>query len=103
MLPGGARNGRDRRVVVYSADMSKGPALVTIGAHRHRFTCTVCDGKLFSDREVKVNTTGAEFFNMAWANQSATGLVCAECGYLHTFVSGVELWEPDSGYPETRD
>jgi predicted nucleic-acid-binding Zn-ribbon protein len=81
--------------------MPRGPSLVTVGADRHRFTCTVCRGTLFHDREIKLNTTDAEFFGMAWANESADGLVCQQCGYLHAFVSGsVELWEPDGGYPE---
>jgi hypothetical protein len=83
--------------------MSNRSALVTIGSNRHPFTCSVCEGKLFTNREIKLNTTGAEFFNMGWANQSATGLVCEQCGYLHTFVRGVELWEPDNGYPAAVD
>jgi hypothetical protein len=54
----------------------------------------------FYDREIKLNTTGAELFNLGWANQSAVGLVCDGCGYVHTFVSGsVELWKPDGAYP----
>ena len=80
--------------------MSRKPSLVTVGSGRHRFKCLVCSGNLFFDREIKLNTSGAEFFNVAWANQSATGLVCERCSYLHTFVSDVELWEPDGGYPE---
>ena len=72
-----------------------------IGAGRHRFSCPVCAGSLFFDREIKLNTTGAEFFNLGWANESATGLVCQRCGYLHTFVSdSLELWQPDAGYPD---
>jgi hypothetical protein len=79
-------------------------SLVTVGTARHPFSCTFCHGKAFTDREVKLNTTGAEFFNMGWANQSATGLVCEQCGYFHTFMSGaVELWEPDRGYPAGQD
>jgi hypothetical protein len=81
--------------------MLKNPSLVTIGAGRRRFSCPVCTGNLFYDREIKLNTTGAEFFNMGWANESAAGLVCQQCGYLHTFVSGsVELWQSDHGYPD---
>jgi hypothetical protein len=60
----------------------------------------VCGGSRFFNREVKINTSGAELFNLAWANQSAIGLVCERCSYLHTFVSDVELWDPDRGYPE---
>ena len=80
--------------------MSRKPHLATVGSDRQPFQCLVCRGRLFFDREVKVNTTGAELFNLAWANKSATGLVCEQCGYLHTFMSGVELWHPDHGYPE---
>jgi hypothetical protein len=78
-------------------------ALVTFGQGRHPFVCGVCQGKVFDSREIKLNTTGAEFFNMGWANQSATGLVCQTCGYLHTFVAPVELWKSESGYPQPRD
>ena len=77
--------------------------LVTFGPGRHPFTCHVCQGKVFTSREIKLNTTGAEFFNMGWANQSATGLVCQKCGYLHTFASAVELWKPEKGYPAATD
>ena len=81
--------------------MSRRPLLVTVGHGRHPFGCTVCQGQLFSLREIKLNTTGAEFFNFAWANESADGLVCQECGYVHTFVRGsVELWKADGGYPD---
>jgi hypothetical protein len=79
--------------------MAQRAALVTVGASRHQFTCHVCQGKLFFNREIKLNTSGAEFFNLGWANQSATGLVCERCSYLHVFVAGVELWEPANGYP----
>jgi len=83
--------------------MSRKPSLVTLGDGRVPFTCLVCKGNLFYDREIKLNTTGAEFFNMSWANESADGLVCANCGYLQTFVSGaVELWKPGGGYPGPR-
>lgn len=73
--------------------------MATVGSDRHPFSCQVCQGSLFTRREVKINTTGAEFFNMGWANQSATGLACLKCGYLHTFMTAVELWQADHGYP----
>jgi len=69
--------------------------LVTIGEEKHQFSCTVCQGRLFADREVKLNTSGAEFFGFGWANQSAKGLVCLRCGYVHLFMPGmVRTWEP---------
>jgi predicted nucleic-acid-binding Zn-ribbon protein len=80
--------------------MSRPPSLVTVGPAGIRFACPVCQGQLFTDREIKLNTTGAEFFNMGWANQSAVGLVCQKCGYLHTFVADVKFWKPEGGYPE---
>jgi len=80
--------------------MPRSASLVTLGASRHRFTCTVCGGSLFVDREIKLNTSGAEFFNMGWANESGIGLVCEGCGYLHTFVAAIDLWDPADGYPD---
>lgn len=76
--------------------MSARPAVVTIGPDRRPFSCLVCQGKLFFDREIKLNTSGMEFFGIEWANQSAMGLVCARCGYVHTFLNdSIELWEPE--------
>lgn len=78
--------------------MKRKAALVTINGTP--FRCQVCTSGLFFDREVKLNTTGAELFDFGWANQSATGLVCAQCGYVHLFLNNsIELWKPDSGYP----
>jgi predicted nucleic-acid-binding Zn-ribbon protein len=48
--------------------------------------CLVCGADEFLEREVKLNTSGMEFLDLAWANQSALGLVCTGCGYLHEFV-----------------
>jgi hypothetical protein len=55
---------------------------------------------MFIDGEVKLNTTGAEFFGMGWANQSATGLICQVCGYVHVLAFWAELWDPLDGYPD---
>ncbi len=79
--------------------MSRNPSLVTVGPDRRPFACLFCGGDLFSNREIKLNSTGAELFNLAWANQSATGLICEQCGYVHTFASVVQLWDPNRGYP----
>jgi predicted nucleic-acid-binding Zn-ribbon protein len=80
--------------------MARQPSLVTIGQARHPFHCSVCQGNVFQDRQIVLNTSGAEFFNVGWANQSATGLVCMRCGYVHTFMSdAIELWQADGGYP----
>ncbi|MFJ3504492.1 hypothetical protein [Streptomyces sp. NPDC090135] len=50
--------------------------------------CLICEGDTFREREVKLNSTGMEFFNLAWANGSATGLICWSCGYVHLFANG---------------
>ena len=66
------------------------------------FRCLVCGHPWFWSREVKLNSTGAEFFDMAWANASATGVICDECGYVHEFAgrNRPQLWKETQGYPE---
>ncbi len=54
--------------------------------HGRELHCLVCGGREFFDREVKLNSSGMEFFGLAWANRSALGLLCASCGYVHEFV-----------------
>jgi predicted nucleic-acid-binding Zn-ribbon protein len=72
--------------------------LITVNGRQ--FTCPVCDGREFYDRQIKLNTGVAEYFDMGWANQSALGVVCAACGHIDEFVgSAVELWKVDGGYP----
>jgi hypothetical protein len=59
-------------------------------------TCHVCRGDLFRDRTVLLNSTGMEFVNLAWADESATGLICWQCGYVHLFVNReIKLYRPD--------
>ncbi|PPS90656.1 hypothetical protein [Streptomyces sp. MH60] len=50
-------------------------------------TCQVCKSDLFRERGVKLNSTGGELFNLAWADESATGLICLRCGFVHLFVN----------------
>jgi predicted nucleic-acid-binding Zn-ribbon protein len=74
------------------------PRLATVRGRA--LQCLVCGGGEFWDREVKLNSTGMEFLNLAWANRSALGLLCARCGYVHEFVGdAVKLWDRDGGYP----
>ena len=60
------------------------PVTATVGDKTIR--CLMCGAGEFWDREIKLNTTGMELFDLAWANQSALGLVCASCGYVHEFL-----------------
>ncbi|MFF7438940.1 hypothetical protein [Streptomyces sp. NPDC008122] len=53
----------------------------------HPILCLMCDNDTFRKREVKLNSTGMELFDLAWANESATGLICRSCGYVHLFVN----------------
>jgi hypothetical protein len=52
------------------------------------YRCPTCAGEYFRTREVKLNTTTAELFGTAWANESATGMVCLRCGNVQLFVGG---------------
>ncbi|MEV5343435.1 hypothetical protein AB0K93_33935 [Streptomyces sp. NPDC052676] len=59
-------------------------------------TCQVCRGELFRERGVKLNSTGMEFMNLAWADETATGLICRRCGYVHLFVNrDIQLYEAE--------
>lgn len=80
--------------------MSRKSSLVTVGPERVPFHCLVCRGQLFSDQEIKLNTSGMELLDLGWANRSGTGLICDRCSFVHTFAGdGFELWKPSGGYP----
>jgi predicted nucleic-acid-binding Zn-ribbon protein len=75
------------------------PNLATV--HNRPLRCLVCGNATFWDREIKLNSTGMELLDLGWANRSAVGLICADCGFVHEFVGdAVALWESDGGYPE---
>jgi hypothetical protein len=59
-------------------------------------TCQVCRGELFRERGVKLNSSGMEFMNLAWADETATGLICWQCGYVHLFVNrDIQLYKAE--------
>lgn len=69
---------------------------VTATVHDTPLECVICKGTLFWDREIKLNTSGMELLDLGWANQSALGLVCAVCGYVHEFVGdAVQMWKAE--------
>lgn len=75
---------------------SKTPVTATFDGRP--IACLICGTEHFMEREIKLNTSGFEFLRLAWANASATGLVCISCGYVHEFAgSAIELWDlPES-------
>lgn len=50
------------------------------------FACLVCGAGEFVEREIKLNSSGMELLDLGWANESATGLVCTRCGFVHEFA-----------------
>ncbi|MEU0832519.1 hypothetical protein ACNPQM_00020 [Streptomyces sp. NPDC056231] len=58
--------------------------------------CQVCQGDVFRERGVLLNSAGMEFMKLAWADEKATGLICWRCGYVHLFVNkDIELYRAD--------
>jgi hypothetical protein len=47
--------------------------------------CEICRHDRLYSREGKIQTTAMTFFDLDWANASATCLVCEQCGYVHCF------------------
>ncbi|MPQ48398.1 hypothetical protein GCQ56_15445 [Marinifilum sp. N1E240] len=52
----------------------------------HSLKCSVCGETLFYKREAQLNTAVASFFNLDWANRSATCFVCANCTHISWFL-----------------
>ena len=49
--------------------------------------CRICERDLFWERNAQMNTAAATFFNLDWANATATCYVCDACGYVHWFLT----------------
>lgn len=61
------------------------------GSHRYEIAgrsvaCSHCGGEEFDERSAQLNTAGATFLNLDWANASARVLVCQTCGHLEWFL-----------------
>jgi hypothetical protein len=83
-------------VSIRASLIDRSAALGTAPVYGRALRCLVYDGREFWDREAKLNSSGIELFNLAWANQSALGLLCAGCGYVHEFVGeAVARWDRD--------
>lgn len=60
-----------------------------------KVVCLFCGVDRFARRGVKLNTTGMELLGLGWANQTATGLICLNCGFLHTFATDIHMYDQD--------
>lgn len=58
----------------------------TVEVKGHVLTCPVCGNVLFYKRSAQLNTAVASFFNLDWANHSATCFVCANCTHISWFL-----------------
>ncbi|RMF40578.1 MAG: DNA-binding protein [Anaerolineae bacterium] len=50
-------------------------------------TCSHCGGQTFFAREAQLNTAWRSFLDVDWLDESASVLVCSECGHLEWFLS----------------
>ena len=57
------------------------------------FSCHVCGGTTFIQREVQLNTAGMSFLDLDWLNRAADGAVCESCGYVHLFFGHQHQWQ----------
>lgn len=72
--------------------MSPKPVQASVGGRQ--LMCPVCGAGEFTERPVKLNTTGAEFFGIEWANRTATALICTDRGFVHEFLGdSLELYD----------
>lgn len=70
--------------VIVPAMFKRKPVVAEVAGRQ--VTCLVCGQGEFIDRPIQLNTAAAELFDLAWANRSATGLICTTCGYVHEFL-----------------
>lgn len=49
-------------------------------------TCPICANTNFWTRRAQLNTSVATFFNLDWANRTATCYVCSECTHISWFL-----------------
>ena len=62
----------------------QGAVHVTVG--KQELTCPFCAHTEFVEREIQLNTAGMSLLGLDWANKSARGFVCMQCGRVEMFV-----------------
>jgi predicted nucleic-acid-binding Zn-ribbon protein len=63
----------------------KEPQAIQVG--ENAFKCPVCGNHLFWTRRAQLNTPVATFFDLDWANKSATCYVCSRCTHISWFLN----------------
>lgn len=48
--------------------------------------CSCCQNDTFDKDYRQLNTKGATFFNLDWANRAATILICKQCSFISWFM-----------------
>lgn len=59
---------------------------VRVWVRNQQVVCPFCRFDQFWERQIKLNTAGMSFLGLDWANKSATGLICAQCGHIEMFM-----------------
>jgi predicted nucleic-acid-binding Zn-ribbon protein len=72
------------------------PIQKVIGPHSFRIqgkniTCPHCGNDQFEQRFILLNTPGMTFFNLDWANRTASVLTCTRCSHLQWFQRQPEV------------
>ena len=49
--------------------------------------CQICEHDHFFERQGQLNTRALTLFRLDWINPAARCLICANCGYIHWFMS----------------
>lgn len=60
--------------------------LARVYVGQRQLTCPMCQNDVFTEREIKLNTSGMSLMNLDWANASARGFVCTQCGRIEMFL-----------------
>jgi predicted nucleic-acid-binding Zn-ribbon protein len=72
------------------------PTQKVTGPHSFRIqgkniTCPHCGNDQFEQRFILLNTPGMTFFNLDWANRTASVLACTRCSHLQWFQQQPEV------------
>lgn len=50
------------------------------------FSCQACNQDVFNERGAQLSTAVSSMLGLNWTNQTATCLICDNCGYIHWFM-----------------